>query len=31
MNGRFSLLNYMAFAGLLMLVVLIYAGVRATP
>jgi hypothetical protein len=28
---HFSLLNYLAFAGLLMLVVLIYAAVRATP
>lgn len=28
---RFCLLNYLAFAGLLMLVTLIYAAVRATP
>jgi hypothetical protein len=28
---QFSLLDYMAFAGLLILVVLLYAAVKATP
>jgi hypothetical protein len=30
MNGRFSLLGYLAFAGFLLLFSVIYAGVRAT-